>query len=103
MGPGKAAAQAGHAFIGAFHAAEQTPEGVLYRQLSPGTKVCLQAGLKRLYKAYYHAQDLGMPCFLVEDSGCANFYGGQPTITALGIGPAYQHQIEAVIGNLQLY
>ena len=29
----------------------------------------------------------GIPSFLVVDSGCANFYGGQPVVTALGIGP----------------
>ncbi len=40
-----------------------------------------------MIKAWVDAHLHHIPAYLVVDSGCANFYGGQPIVTALGIGP----------------
>ncbi len=88
MDPGKIASQAGHAYLGAFLASQAEPEGKAYSQLSPGTKVCLQANLEELSRALEELQQTGIPHYLVIDSGCPDFFGGEPTITALGFGPS---------------
>jgi hypothetical protein len=42
------------------------------------------------------AKALGIPHFLVVDSGCQNFFNGSPTVTALGLGPARRAEINHV-------
>lgn len=109
MSPGKAASQAGHAFLGAFlQAAHSTDspyaeQARAYAKLRPGTKVCLSATGARLLQVRDACVRRGIPHFLVVDSGCPDFYDGQPTVTALGIGPAYQHQSKPVAGGLRLH
>lgn len=127
MSPGKAAAQAGHAFIGALFSplsdvrtggGQVAPvalvgsnptasalfreQALAYLSESPGTKVCLRGSLAQIEKARLHAEHLGIPHFLVVDSGCEDFYGGHPIVTALGIGPLYRHQAKPVAGKLRL-
>ena len=106
MSPGKIAAQAGHAFLGAFL---QCPNQSLLAEYhkdfpqSPGTKVCLQArSLDELLRAEHSAQVAGLSIFRVVDSGCENFFGGQSVITALGIGPATREQIQHITKKLKL-
>ena len=48
------------------------------------------------------AHEAGLPYALVRDSGRTEFHG-EPTLTALGIGPAYADDLEPVTGNLPLY
>jgi peptidyl-tRNA hydrolase len=43
MSPGKAAAQAGHAYVGCLHSSLSHPLVAEYLSVSIGTKVCLQA------------------------------------------------------------
>lgn len=102
MDPGKIASQAGHAYLGAFQAAHGTPEHTAYASLSPGTKVCLQGNLAELGRALDKLKQRGIPHYLVVDSGCPNFFDGQPTITALGIGPATKTQINNITRRFQL-
>jgi len=88
MSPGKAAAQAGHAYVGCLNFHSFHPLVADYLSAAIGTKVCLQAdSLRELIRAWSHAVRAGIPAFLVTDEGCLNFYGGRPTVTALGIGP----------------
>ena len=50
--------------------------------------MCLVArNLREMIKAWVDAHLNNVPAYLVVDSGCANFFNGQPTVTALGIGP----------------
>ena len=104
MSTGKAAAQAGHAYLGAFlHAQKLNCKFAHeYQLLTPGTKVCLHGNIKELERAAYYAKEFGIPHFLVVDSGCPNFYGGEPIVTALGLGPSPRHIINPVTGKFQL-
>lgn len=104
MSAGKIASQAGHAYVGAILSAQSSnwPALPTYAQLIPGTKVCLQGSLDEIYRAYERLQQAGIPAFLVVDSGCPNFFAGEPTVTALGFGPALKHQVKNITKKLQL-
>jgi len=106
MTPGKMAAQAGHAFLGAFLQCTEESRVAEYHKdfpQSPGTKVCLQArNLDQLLRAEHEAQNAGLSVFRVVDSGCENFFGGQPIITALGIGPATKEELQHITKKLKL-
>jgi peptidyl-tRNA hydrolase len=104
MSPGKSASQAGHAYLGAFLLAQQSrPEMAgVYASDSPGTKVCLQATGPELFKAKLRAEMAGLPVFLVIDSGCPNFFGGEPTPTALGVGPVEEGELPNPLRRLKL-
>jgi peptidyl-tRNA hydrolase len=78
MAPGKIASQAGHAFLGAFLRCQDSD------------------------RAQAEAQIAGIPCSLITDSGCPNFFNGQPIITALGLGPANENQIKHITRRFQL-
>lgn len=104
MSPGKSASQAGHAYLGAFLAAQELTPAVAvdYAADLPGTKVCLQANLAGIIRAKEELELAGLPVYLVVDSGCANFFNGAPTITALGFGPATKAQLPKFITKLKL-
>lgn len=102
MDCGKIASQIGHAYIGAFQDSQGTPEHLAYAQLKPGTKIALQGSLAELGHALEKAKTHGIPHFLVIDSGCENFFSGQPTITALGLGPATHKQINNITRRFKL-
>lgn len=107
MTPGKTASQAGHAYLGAYiQALQQNPslaaEYTADHPDSPGTKVCLESNLAGIMRAVDEAKRLGIPHFLVVDSGCKNFFDGQPTVTALGIGPARKDEIKTITRRFQL-
>ena len=96
MSPGKIASQAGHAYLHAFMAAQSLwpAQAASYISDPPGTKVCLRGRLQAILAAAEQAKADGIPHFLVVDSGCPDFFDGQPTVTALGLGPATKDQIQ---------
>lgn len=106
MSPGKIASQAGHAYLGAYIAAlKQTPEVTsdYHSELpSPGTKVCLKGRLKDIQRAQEECQRAGIPSYLVIDSGCSNFFNGEPTITAFGFGPVTEDKLPKFLKKLQV-
>lgn len=105
MDAGKMASQAGHAYLGAFINAKAELQSAYHAEFPqhPGTKVCLTAkNLNQLLRAKQEAEAAGIPVYLVTDSGCENFFGGQPTITALGLGPACKDQIKQITKRFQL-
>ena len=105
MDTGKTASQAGHAYLGAFVNANPDLQKEYHSELpeSPGTKVCLACkNLPHLLRAEEEAKAAGIPVFRVVDSGCANFFNGEPTVTALGIGPATKDQIKHITRRFQL-
>ena len=105
MSPGKIASQAGHAYLGAFLKCQEQNLCVLaeYLKSFPGTKVCLKArNLEALLRAQAQAESAGIPCSLITDSGCPNFFDGQPIITALGLGPANENQIKHITRRFEL-
>lgn len=105
MSAGKIASQAGHAYLGAFlKCQELNPQSLAeYLKDFPGTKVCLQSpDLDSLLRAQAEAEASGIPCSLIIDSGCPNFFDGKPIITAIGLGPAKSHQIKHITRRFQL-
>ena len=104
MSPGKLCSQAGHAYLGACLQALKThPElASAYTAQSPGTKVCLHGSLAELSQAQEQLKAARIPHFLVIDSGCPNFFDGQPIITALGFGPAKRLDLKRITRRLKL-
>lgn len=105
MSPGKTASQAGHAYLGAALQADSKTLAEYHCDFpqSPGTKVCLDAKSEEdILKARDMAAQAGIPHFLVVDSGCSNFFNGQPIITALGLGPAKKHEVKHITKRFQL-
>ena len=105
MTPGKIASQAGHAYLGAFLKCQELNPTVLAEYLKdfPGTKVCLNGkNLDALLRVQSEAQAANIPCSLITDSGCLNFFNGQPIITAIGLGPANNQQIKHITRRFQL-
>lgn len=105
MDSGKIASQAGHAYLGAFINANAELQSAYHAEFPehPGTKVCLAAkNLGQLLRAKEQAEEAGIPAYLVTDSGCPNFFNGEPTITALGLGPACKDQIKQITKRFQL-
>ena len=105
MSPGKIASQAGHAYLGAAVNADPALLADYHRDFptSPGTKVCLRSkNLLAIIQAQQKAAEAGIPHFLVVDSGCHDFFGGQPTVTALGLGPARRSEISHITQGFNL-
>jgi len=105
MSPGKIASQAGHAYLGAFLKCQDLNPQVLAEYLNdfPGTKVCLQsANFDSLLRAKAEAEASGIPCSLITDSGCPDFFAGRPVVTALGLGPARNADIKHITRRFQL-
>ena len=105
MGSGKISSQAGHAYLGAFINSSPEIQKAYHAEfpVSPGTKVCLQVdNLDQLLIAEEKAKEAGLSFFRVVDSGCQNFFNGEPTITALGIGPATKDQVKHITRRFKL-
>lgn len=103
MPPGKMAAQAGHAFLGALLNADEDRYS-RYTLDPPGTKVCLVArDLPRLLLLQAVVADAGVPYALITDSGhvLPPHFDGSPVITALGVGPATRREV-ACLKRLQI-
>jgi len=105
MTPGKIASQAGHAFVGAVTKSSSDILSEYHKEMpsSPGTKICLKVpNLPQLYRVENECKEAGIPTFVVVDSGCENFFGGKPIVTALGIGPVTKQQIQHITKELKL-
>ena len=105
MTNGKIASQAGHAFLGAFLQSSSDIQKAYHLEFPahPGTKVCLEVNnLDQLLIAEQKAIEAGLSVFRVVDSGCENFFNGEPTITALGIGPVTKVQVKHITKKFQL-
>jgi PTH2 family peptidyl-tRNA hydrolase len=104
MPAGKAASQAGHAFLGSFLSAP-TDVSHRYQADGVGTKIVLMApGEPDLRAAYDQARERGLPCVLVADKGhvMPPAFTGAPIVTALGIGPALRRQVRDITARFPL-
>lgn len=104
MSHGKQTSQAGHAYLGAALLADPTLLAAYHKDFpqTPGTKISLAGSLAKIIQAQTQAAQAGIPHFLVIDSGCHEFFGGQPTITALGLGPARRAEIDHITRKFNL-
>jgi PTH2 family peptidyl-tRNA hydrolase len=67
------------------------------------TKICLQAHSENeLLGLHKKAQALRLKSHYITDAGRTEF-NGEPTITALAIGPNKSEEIDKITGNLKLY
>ncbi|MGC8479015.1 MAG: peptidyl-tRNA hydrolase Pth2 [Candidatus Micrarchaeia archaeon] len=102
MGKGKLAAQAAHASLESFFAAERKSPEIAKAWIESGQKKIVlkfegEEGLVKLSKAFEY---LGVPCALVRDAGLTELPPG--TITALGIGPWKSSEIDKYTSSLKL-
>ena len=66
------------------------------------TKICLGVdSLDALLSIHDKAMLQGLPCSLITDAGLTEF-NGEPTMTAIAIGPADSKKIDLITGNLKL-
>lgn len=64
-------------------------------------KICLGIDSElEMIKMYAKAQERGIPCSMIIDSGLTEF-GGVPTRTCIAIGPADPAEIDKITGGLK--
>ncbi len=99
MGKGKIATQACHAAIAALRKAKD--EVIRKWERQGGKKVVLKVkSEKELLNFYEKAKKAKLPCALIRDAGLTQL---EPeTLTALGIGPAEEKEIDKITGKLKL-
>ena len=100
MGKGKVAAQVAHASFGAARSA--TSKNMEDWESSGSKKVVLktEGGQEDLIELQKEAKREGLATFLVKDAGKTQLEPG--TITALGIGPNEDGEIDKIVGHLKL-
>ena len=57
---------------------------------------------QELIEIYKAAHKAGLPCSLIKDAGLTE-YDGVPTLTAVGIGPGNEAEIDKITGHLKLF
>ena len=99
MSQGKLAAQAAHASLEAYKA---TPfEGQLEWEAWGSKKVILKVtSLRSLIEIQKRAKKAELPYALIKDAGRTEVKPG--TVTAIGIGPWKEDDIDKVTGDLQM-
>jgi peptidyl-tRNA hydrolase len=108
MSIGKSIAQAGHAYLGSLSKAHHvSPKAAqTYSDLEIATKICLDGGSEA---SMLHLHDrlnlLNIPSFLVVDQGHVELphFDGNPTVTALGVGPLYRQSTPGFLKKLALW
>lgn len=112
---GKLIAQGGHAFVGLITKAMKCNnyEGYRYLHIYQGDETPMQAWLngeftkivlaveseEELMELYEKAKEARLNTVLITDSGHTEF--SIPTRTCIGIGPAWEEEIDEVTGHLK--
>lgn len=66
------------------------------------TKVCVSVNSEEeLIDIYNKAQEAGLICSIIQDSGLTEF-GGVLTYTAVAVGPAKRDKVDEITGHLNL-
>lgn len=99
LSPGKAAVQLAHAAVTAYERSTSSMRG---RWFNEGQrKVALKVpALKDLYELKSIAEARGLVTALIIDAGLTEVPPG--TVTALGIGPAREEELDKVTSDLKL-
>lgn len=114
MRKGKMIAQGAHASMGfLFELASSSRDGDFRTTLPNGEDFIewtesgnakIAVGVtseEELLSLYEQAKDAKLPVYLVRDAGRTEFHG-EPTYTALAIGPAKSEVLDPITGNLKL-
>lgn len=102
MGPGKMAAQVGHA-VANLVLMERNQKRRAFRDWmdeGQGKVVVKVPGLRELYELKAAAEARDLPTTLIQDAGKTQVEPG--TITVLGIGPAATKDLDPITGHLPL-
>lgn len=113
MRTGKYCAQAGHAAVGALLSIGSMVGDKFIIPLSdPFVKEWVTGNFKKvavyvdndpeLIEIYKAAHKAGLPCSLIRDAGLTEF-NGVATLTAVGIGPGNEAEIDKITGHLKLF
>jgi peptidyl-tRNA hydrolase len=103
MTKGKAASQAGHAFLDSFLTASKDQTQAYLAD--GGTKIVLSiAGERELCDLFYKAKVADLPCAMVveENHIMPPSFDGSPIVTAVGIGPVERSKAKALTRGLRL-
>ena len=99
LSKGKLCVQAAHASIGSYKKADGKIRNEWENHGSKKVAVKVEA-LKDLMGIYDRAKRARLPCSLIKDAGRTEVPPG--TITAVGIGPESEENIDAVTGELKM-
>jgi len=110
---GKYCAQAAHSSVGAlFSIGSRIGDNFVIPLTDPFIMSWVTGRFKKiavyvttdeeLIDIYNQAKSVSIPCSLIRDAGLTEF-GGIPTLTAVGIGPADPTKIDAITGKLPLF
>ncbi len=100
MKKGKIASQASHASISAFLKAQQMNSNVCDEWLLGQKKIVLKVNSEKELLIIFEKLKKLLPCALIKDAGRTQIDPG--TITALGIGPALESEIDKYTKDLKL-
>lgn len=102
MGTGKKVAQGCHAAVIAVEEAKKrSPELFMAWYMQGQKKIALKVNSEEdLKRCYFQARDANLPASIIQDAGLTQLTPG--TITAVGIGPAKEIDIDKITGNLKL-
>ncbi len=99
LSPGKLAVQAAHASLEAYRRAD-TRSREAWEDSGAKKVVVRVPDLKTLLDIHERAKRLGLPHALIRDAGRTEIPRG--TITALGIGPCPEGELDKITGGLKL-
>jgi PTH2 family peptidyl-tRNA hydrolase len=113
MRTGKYCAQASHAAVGAiFSIGSVVGDALIIPLADPFVKEWITGSFRKitlyvtedneLIEVYNAAKKAGLACSLITDSGLTEF-NNVPTLTAVGIGPGNEDEIDKITGNLPLF
>ncbi len=99
LSKGKLAAQAAHASLDSYKKADEKTKKEWEQQGEKKVVVRVES-LKELLDVFKKAMDMGLPCSLIKDAGKTELSPG--TVTALGIGPCRDNDVDRITKNLKL-
>ena len=101
MGKGKIAAQCCHASIEAFLKAQKKTPSIAEEWHATGMqKTVLKAGSEQELVELFESAKRLFPAALIRDAGRTQIEPG--TITAVGIGPAEERELDKLTGKMKL-
>lgn len=98
MSRGKEIAQACHASLGAYKKADS--DKVSQWESEGSKKIVVLAGERNLEDLYSKLQTMDITTYMVKDAGKTELEPG--TLTALGVGPGKESEIDSVTAELEL-
>lgn len=98
MSTGKLVAQGSHASLGAYQNASEDQRRTWTEQGQK--KIVLEASEQEIQDKIARARSMNVPCFRVKDAGHTEVEPG--TVTALGLGPAEENQLDKITSDLPL-